>query len=82
MSAAQAAPQPPATALQRVGSALRANLLPGVLLWCGLAVLLLAYHGSPAFQALLVEWGALKAAWGYPFSFLSYVVLAVLVPET
>ena len=81
MSAAQAAPQPPATALQRVGDALRANLLPGVLLWCGLAVLLLAYHGSPAFQALLGEWGTVKAAWGYPFSFLSYVVFAVLVPE-
>jgi hypothetical protein len=69
------------TALQQVGAALRANVLPGVMLWCGLAVLLLAYHGSPAFQALLGEWGTVKAAWGYPFSFLSYVVFAVLVPE-
>ena len=70
------------TALQQVGAALRANVLPGVMLWCGLALLLAVYALSPGFQNTLVEWGALKAAWGYPFSFLSYVVFAVLVPET
>ena len=70
------------TALQQVGAALRANVLPGVMLWCGLALMLAAYALSPGFQNTLVEWGALKAAWGYPFSFLSYVVFAVLVPET
>jgi hypothetical protein len=81
MSAAPPVAQPPVTALHRVGAALRANLIPGVLLWCGLTVLLFTYHLSAAFQELLGEWGRVKAAWGYPFSFFSYVVFAVLVPE-
>lgn len=32
-------------------------------------------------QAGLGHWGALKLAWGYPFSFVSYAAFAVVVPE-
>ncbi|APW41209.1 hypothetical protein [Rhodoferax saidenbachensis] len=69
------------TSLQQVRAAVQANLVPGLVLWCGLAVLLMAYAWSPAVQAGLAQWGAVKRAWGYPFSFASYVVFAVLVPE-
>ena len=68
--------------LQQVRAAVKANLLPGLVLWCGLAVLLMAYAWSPAVQAGLVQWGAVKQAWGYSFAFASYVLFAVLVPET
>ena len=70
------------TPLQQVRAAVQANLVPGLVLWCGLAVLLTAYAWSPAVQAGLVQWGAVKQAWGYPFAFASYVAFAVLVPET
>jgi hypothetical protein len=70
------------TSLQQVRAAVAANMLPGLVLWCGLAVLLMAYAWSPAVQAGLAQWGAVKQAWGYPFAFASYVVFAVLVPET
>ena len=69
-------------ALQQVRAAIKANALPGLVLWCGLVVLLLAYAWSPAVQSGLVHWGAVKQQWGYPFAFASYVVFAVLVPET
>jgi hypothetical protein len=69
------------TALQRVGAAVRANMLPGLVLWAGLAALLMAYAWSPAVQSTLEQWGAVKQAWGYPFAFASYAVFAVLVPE-
>nr|WP_315463187.1 Mpv17/PMP22 family protein [uncultured Rhodoferax sp.] len=69
------------SALQQVRAALRANALPGLLLWCGLALLLLAYATVPAFEQGLARWGEVKAAWGLSFAFVSYVVFAVLVPE-
>ena len=69
------------SALQQVRAAIRANALPGVLLWCGLAVLLLAYATVPAFQQGLARWGDVKEAWGLALAFVSYVVFAVLVPE-
>ena len=67
--------------LQQVRRAVAANVRPGLVLWSGLALLLLAYAFFPAVQQGLAEWGAVKLAWGYPFSFLSYVVFAALVPE-
>jgi hypothetical protein len=67
--------------LLQVRMAVQANLLPGLVLWCGLALLLVAYAWSPAVQAGLAQWGATKQAWGYSFSFLSYATFAVLVPE-
>ncbi len=69
-------------ALKRVRAAVKANVLPGLVLWSGLVVLLMAYAWSPAVQAGLAQWGAVKQAWGYPFAFASYVVFAVLVPES
>lgn len=71
----------PATPLQQVRAAVRANLLPGLVLWCGLAALVLAYVLSPAVQAGLATWGSAKQAGGYPFAFVSYAAFAVLVPE-
>ncbi len=32
-------------------------------------------------QSGLAQWGALKQAWGYPGSFVTYAAFAVLVPE-
>jgi hypothetical protein len=69
-------------ALRLVREAVKANLLPGVVLWIGLVVLLMAYAWSPAVQSGLAQWGTVKMAWGYPFAFASYVLFAVLVPET
>lgn len=71
----------PVPVLQQVRSAVVANLRPGLVLWCGLATLLLAYALSPAVQSGLAWWGTVKQAWGYPFAFASYVTFAVLVPE-
>nr|WP_315205932.1 hypothetical protein [uncultured Albidiferax sp.] len=71
----------PTTPLQQVRAAVQANLLPGLVLWCGLAGLVLAYALSPAVQAGLATWGSTKQAWGYPFAFVSYAVFAVLLPE-
>lgn len=71
----------PATPLQQVRSAVKANLLPGRVLWAGLVALTLAYAWSPAVQSGLSQWGAVKQAWGYPFSFATYAMFAVLVPE-
>ncbi|MEO5797402.1 MAG: hypothetical protein ABIP34_21460 [Rhodoferax sp.] len=73
-------PSPP-TPLQQVRSAVKANLLPGMVLWAGLVALTLAYAWSPAVQAGLSHWGAVKLAWGHPFSFATYAMFAVLVPE-
>jgi len=69
------------TPLQQVRAAVRANLLPGLVLWCGLAALLIAYAWSPAVQSGLALWAAAKQAGGYPFAFASYAAFAVLVPE-
>lgn len=75
--------RPPApTALQQLGAAVRANLPAALVLWAGLAALLLAYALVPAVHDALARWGQVKAAWGLPFAFVSYVVFAVLVPET
>ena len=70
-----------ATPLQQVRAAVRANMLPGLVLWCGLAVLLIAYAVSPAVQGALGQWGMLKQTWGYPFSFVTYAFFAVVIPD-
>jgi hypothetical protein len=67
--------------LLQVRLAVLANLRPGMVLWSAIALLMVAYAWSPAVQSGLAQWGAVKLAWGYPFSFLSYAVFAVLVPE-
>lgn len=69
------------TPLQQVRAAVKANLLPGLVLWCSLAVLVLAYLASPAVQSGLAYWGSVKQAGGYPSAFASYALFAVLVPE-
>ncbi|WP_394790455.1 Mpv17/PMP22 family protein [Rhodoferax sp.] len=71
----------PRTPLQQVRAAVKANLLPGLVLWCGLAALVSSYLLSPAVQAGLAAWGNAKQAGGYPFAFASYAAFAVLVPE-
>lgn len=75
-------PRDEVVALRLVRAAVKANLLPGMVLWSGLVVLLMAYAWSPAVQSGLAQWGTVKMAWGYPFAFASYVLFAVLVPET
>lgn len=69
------------TALHQVRVAVMANMKPGLLLWCGLVLLLVSYLWSPAVQSGLAQWGAAKQAWGYPGSFVTYAAFAVLVPE-
>lgn len=72
---------PARSVLQQVRTAVVANLRPGMVLWAALALLMVAYVWSPAVQSGLAHWGTFKQAWGYPFSFVSYAVFAVLVPE-
>lgn len=72
---------PKTTALQQVRTAVLANMKPGLVLWCGLVLLLLAYLFSPAVQSGLRQWGEIKQAWGYTGSFVTYATFAVLVPE-
>ena len=74
-------PRDEVVALRLVRAAVKANLLPGMVLWSGLVVLLMAYAWSPAVRSGLAQWGTVKMAWGYPFAFASYVLFAVLVPE-
>lgn len=69
------------TALHQVRAAVLANMKPGLVLWSGLVLLLLAYLFSPAVESGLRQWGELKQAWGYPGSFVTYAAFAVLVPE-
>ena len=52
------------TALYQVRSAVLANMKPGLVLWSGLVLLLLAYLWSPAVQSGLTQWGTFKQAWG------------------
>lgn len=70
------------TARQRVQAAVRANLLPGLLLWSALTGFLLAYSLSESVRAGMGQWALLKAHWGLAFAFASYVLFAVLLPET
>lgn len=72
---------PKPTALHQVRAAVLANMRPGLVLWSGLVLLLVAYLWSPAVQSGLTQWGAFKQAWGYPGSFITYAAFAVLVPE-
>lgn len=67
--------------LQLVRTAVRANLLPAVVLWSALAVFLMAYSLSASVQAGMGQWIGLKTEWGLAFAFASYVVFAVLLPE-
>jgi hypothetical protein len=80
MSGAQTLPAP-TPVLQQVRTAVLANMRPGLVLWCLLLLLLLAYATVPTVHTVLADWGAVKQAWGYPFSFVSYVFFAALVPE-
>jgi hypothetical protein len=64
-----------------VRAAVRANVLPGVLLWVGLALFLAGYFLIPAVPAVLDEWVALKTEWGALCNFVTYGVFAVAVPE-
>ena len=70
------------TPWQRVQAAVRVNLLPGVVLWAALAAFLLAYSLSEAVRTGMGQWALLKAQWGLAFAFASYVLFAVLLPET
>jgi len=64
-----------------VRAAVRANVLPGALLWAGLALFLAGYYLVPAVPAVLDEWVALKTQWGALCNFVTYGVFAVAVPE-
>ena len=62
--------------LPQVRAVVKANMLPGQVLWCGLAVLLMAYAWSPAVQAGLMLWGMVNQA-GLGLSVCLCVVCAV-----
>ncbi len=67
--------------LTLVREAVKANLLPGLVLWLALGAFLVAYGSSEAVQSGMAVWAAAKAQGGLAFAFLSYVVFAVLLPE-
>jgi hypothetical protein len=74
---AQALPSP----MQLVRVAVKANLLPGLVLWAALGAFLGAYGLSDTVRDAMAAWAEAKARSGLVFAFLSYVVFAVLLPE-
>lgn len=64
-----------------VWHAVRANLVPGLILWATLGLFLLAYAISPTVQHGMARWAQAKTDIGPWFAFFSYVVFAVVVPE-
>lgn len=67
--------------LQQVQLAVKANLLPGMVLWAALGLFLLAYALSPVVQDSMAAWVSIKAHGGLAFAFGSFVTFAVLLPE-
>jgi len=62
-------------------AAARANLLPGLLLQCLMAVFLSAYISHEGTRRFLAEVATFKREAGYSFAFVSYVLSAALLPE-
>lgn len=80
-SDAAALPRPEEGVGQIVWAAVRANLVPGVILWTALALFLMGYAFSANVQQAMVAWAEAKRAVGPGFAVGSYVVFAVVLPE-
>ena len=68
-------------ALQSAASAVRANLLPGLLLQCLMVVFLSAYVAHEGTRRFLAEVAGIRQEAGYLFAFVSYAAAAALLPE-
>jgi len=68
-------------ALKVAGQAVRANLLPGLLLQALMAVFLFLYFLHDGTRVFLGHVADFKQEYGYGFAFFSYVVSAALLPE-
>lgn len=67
--------------LRLAAAAAKANLLPGLLLQCLMLVFFSLYVAHEGTKRFLGEVAHVKHEVGYPFSFLSYVIAAALLPE-
>jgi hypothetical protein len=64
-----------------IAQAVRANLIPGAVLWAGLLVFLMGYFFTDAVPVALAELGAWKTQMGWLYAVVAYVLFAVWVPE-
>ena len=68
-------------ALRMIAAAIRANLLPGLLLQCVMGIFLFAYATHDGTQRFLMAVAEVKRQAGFPFAFFSYILAAALLPE-
>jgi hypothetical protein len=64
-----------------IAQAVRANLVPGAVLWLGLLLFLAGYFFTEAVPAALTELGHWKTQLGWLYAVGAYVLFAVWVPE-
>jgi hypothetical protein len=73
--------QPSGRRLLQVGlTAIRANLLPGLILQCFAVTLLVLYYASPAVAAAFGQVAAVKDRYGFLFSMLSTAIAGGVIP--
>ncbi|MEI6070697.1 MAG: hypothetical protein WCS31_02810 [Verrucomicrobiae bacterium] len=68
-------------AFHQAAAAIRANLLPGLLLQCLLLIFFSAYVAHEGTRAFLGDIAHIKEEAGYLFSFVCYVASSALLPE-
>ena len=61
--------------------AVRANVLPGLIVQSAMVLLLVLYYFYPPAQAVFERLAKTKAAWGFGYSILAAAVAGALVPE-
>lgn len=61
--------------------AVRANVLPGLIVQGAMVVLLLLYYFHPPAQAVFLRLAETKKAWGFGYSILAAAVAGAVVPE-
>lgn len=62
------------------GRAVKANLIPGLILQTFALAIILSYYGTESARSALDSVGRLKAEWGYLFSALSTALFGGLIP--
>ncbi|HEY8900927.1 MAG TPA: hypothetical protein VIM61_10995 [Chthoniobacterales bacterium] len=68
-------------ALRRAAEAARENFLPGLVLWALMLVFLALYFWNDGTREFLGHVAEFKQRSGYVFAFVSYVIVAALLPE-
>ena len=68
-------------ALKMITSAIRANLLPGILLQCLMGIFLFAYATHDGTRKVLALVAEVKHQAGFSFAFFTYVIAAAFLPE-